>query len=257
MHKFNRFIWWFWVYLIRIGGSATLITPLKLPVGEGQKLKNACLDCDVLVVFNPGGWGDASLEEADDFRPILKGIQQAMVDKGYRTSSVPYLRTFPHLWGRLSGVKEQIMSFKNNSRIQVDDIRNLAENFPEKYFILTGFSTGGGLTGRSMKRLAHLQNVLGITVGVPGWFDTYSSSQSLVLNNSGKDPLVAGDINAVAWHVLSAPYVWLQSRFDGRKLSLPLCFQFPYHEYRWESPEVGPPILKFISNKFRRKDSHP
>ena len=86
-------------------------------------------------------------------------------------------------------------------------------------------------------------------MGVPGWFTTFHSEKSLVLNNSGKDPLVAGDIYSVTLHVMRAPYVWLKARFRGQKLSLPLAFHFPNHEYTWYSLEVGPPINRFLRSR--------
>jgi hypothetical protein len=244
----KRFLWWFCVYLIQAGGLPSLMAPVKLPLEEGRKLQGACLSSDVLIILNPGGWGDASLERADDFRPILEGIQDTLKDLGYSSQVVPYLRTLPDFVGRVAGVKDQILGYRYSGPLQVKEIKQLAEAFPRKRFIIAGFSTGGGLSGRSLKGLDHLNNVLGITVGVPGWFKTYASDSSLVLNNSGHDPLVAGDIYSVTYHVIRAPYVWLRSRLKGQNLSVALSFHFPHHEYTWDSDEVGPPITQFLKS---------
>jgi hypothetical protein len=242
----KRFLWWFSVYLIRAGGLPALLMPVRLPPNEAAKVEAACGVVDTVLVFNPGGWGDASLEEADDFRPILHGMQAVIKECGYSSVVVPYLRTMDGLAGRLTGMKDQILSFRYSSRKQEKEIRDLALAHPQRRFILVGFSTGGGLTGRTLPRLEDLGNVLGVTVGVPGWFTTFCSEKSLVLNNSGKDPLVAGDIYRVSLHVFRAPYVWLKAKSRGQKLSLPLAFHFPNHEYAWDSLEVGPPLIRFL-----------
>lgn len=247
--SFKRFLWWFCVYLIQAGGAPTFLSPIRLPSGEREKLLQAASSVDTLIVFNPGGWGDVSLAEADDFRPVLEGIQASLKELGFSSAVKVYLRTLPGLAGRIAGIKDQILGFRFSSRRQAEDLEALARSYPEKAFLLVGFSTGGGLSSRSIRKLAHFENVLGLSVGVPGWFKTEASEKSLVLNNSGKDPLVCGDIYSVAWHVFAAPYVWFKARFDKRPISVALAFHFPHHEYGWDSPEVGPPIWQFLRQR--------
>jgi hypothetical protein len=253
-YTLNHWLWWFWIYVIRVGGVIFLLSPLKLPTHERHKLYKAAKKHEVLIIFNPGGWGDATLEKANDFTPILEGIRQTLLDRGYNTEMVQYTRTLSNLPGRISGTKEQLISFKNSSRIQVEDIKYLVESFPDKHFILAGFSTGGGLTGRAMKHLADYSHVFGIMVGVPGWFPTHSGKRSLVIDNSGRDPISSGRVNTIAVTVFRAPLIWLYAKIKGRNLSLPLALQFPDHEYSWSSPQVGLPIVKFIEANFRLKD---
>lgn len=246
-----RWIWWFWVYLIRAGGLIFLLSPQNLPQDEAQKLHNAAIAYDVLIIFNPGGWGDVGIDQAADFSPILDGIHQTIENLGYRSTIVVYTRTFSNLFGRIAGTKQQLNSFKHNSRIQAKDIEYLVKCFPEKRFFIAGFSTGGGFTARTMERIAGLPNVFSIIVGVPGWFRTRSSAKSLVLNNSDRDPLSIGDVNTIAVTVFKAPFKWLLAKVTGRDLSLPLALQFPHHDYSWSSPEVGIPITKFLEDNFK------
>jgi hypothetical protein len=221
-------------------------------------LQNAASRQDILIVFNPGGWGDATLEQADDFSPVLTGMQQKLVQLGYKTAIISYTRTLSGLPGRISGTKEQLLSFKHSSKLQVEDMTHLAKAFPDRYFILAGFSTGGGMTGRALKSLTGQANIFGLMVGVPGWFPTHCSERTLVLDNSGRDPVSCGRVNTIAMTVFKAPFVWLSSQFKGRKLSLALAMQLPDHDYSWFSPEVGPPIVKFLESRFavKKKDRY-
>jgi len=250
--------WWqFWVQLIRIGGLPFQLSPCKLPQNEGPKLHQAAAHNEVVIIFNPGGWGDAALSEATDFAPILHGIQKTLESLGYQSIIVPYSRVVPGLLGKLAATKEQLNSFKHTSEIQTRDLAELSKNFPYKKFLVTGFSVGGGLSGKTLKNIADLPNVCGITVGVPGWYSTHSSEKSLVLNNGNQDPISVGDVRTVAIHVFRCPFRWLRSRFTNRSLSLALAMQFPHHDYPWSSPEVGLPIANFLANHFKSQPLSP
>lgn len=249
---FRRWTWSFWVYVFHIAGSIVIPFAGKLPENEAEKLLPAAISGDVLIIFNSGGWGDTPLEQADDFTPVLMSMQKFIRSLGYSSTVIAYTRTLSDLRGRMAGVKEQLNSFKGGSQILARDVKQLVERFPEKQFIVAGFSTGGGLTSGAMRSLEKVPNVWGISVGVPAWFRTYSSEKSLVLNNSGRDPICAGDSNAIALAVVKAPFRWINARLKGRKLSFALSVQIPHHDYSWSSKEVGLPINSFLEDKLRK-----
>lgn len=251
---FSRWTWSFWVHVFHFAGSVVLPFAGKLPEKEAEKLLPAAHSGEVLIIFNSGGWGDTPLERADDFTPILKSMQKLIRHLGYSSNVIAYTRTLSNLRGRMAGVKEQLNSFKSGSQILADDVKQLVERFPEKKFIIAGFSTGGGFTSGAMKNLGNNPNVYGISVGVPAWFNTYSSERSLVLDNCGLDPICAGDANAIALAVLKAPFKWINARLKGQKLSFALSVQIPHHEYSWASPEVGRPINNFLEDNLRKKN---
>jgi hypothetical protein len=251
----NHWMWLFWIYFVRISCLFFQLCPSVLPKNERKKILDAAIYSDVVIVFNPGGWGDAPLERAGDFTPILDGIQQAIDRLGYRSTVVQYTRTLSSLVGRMAGIKDQLNSFKNGSRIQAEEMKYLSATFPEKIFFLAGFSTGGGLTGRTIEKITSLPNIYGIQVGVPGWFYTHKSERSIVLNNSNQDPISVGDVNAIARSVFKTPLIWLKAKVKGWDLSFPLALQMPHHEYSWSSPGVSAPIVKFIEANFKRKSA--
>jgi hypothetical protein len=248
----NRFFWWFCVYFIRGCGLPFHLAPTKIPQNEFQKLQVAADANDVVIVFNAGGWGNTPLSKAADFSTILAGIQQTLTRSGYSATAIPYYRTHPGIAGRMSGTREQLNSFKKTSQKQIKDMQLLASNFPKKRFIIVGFSVGGGLSGKTLERLTALPNIYGITVGVPGWFRTFSSEKSLVLNNNNLDPLCAGDVKTIALYVFRGPFTWLSARLRGRRLSLALSLKFPHHEYLWDSTEVREPMVRFLQNHFKQ-----
>ncbi len=249
----NRACWWGWVYFIRFCGLPFHLAPVILPQNEYRKLKEAAEKNDAVLVFNAGGFGNAPLSEAKDFMPILEGIRQTLQKAGFSTAIVPYFRTFSGFWGRTAGTREQLNVFKRTRYIQIRDLKSIAEEYPHKKFILVGFSVGGGLSAITLENLAAVPNIYGITVGCPGWFKTYSSEKSLVLNNSNQDPLCAGDVKTIAVHVFRSPFIWIGSRLKGEKLSMALSLQFPHHEYTWDSVEVRLPIERFLKERFENR----
>lgn len=239
--------------IIVLGGLTIYLWPEVLPQDECQKIRDEAVSYDVVIIFNPGGWGNAALSESPDFTPILNHIQQTLSNLGYSSVLIPYSRTPAGLSGRISDIKELINSFKYTSQTQDKAIKYLSDSFPNKQFIITGFSNGGGLTSMTIEGVANQPNICSIVAGVPGWYKTYRSENSLVLNNNGKDSLSALDIRAILLAIIKAPFIWLRARVTGQGLSLALAFQFPGHGYSWPSPEVGPPIIKFLESKFKAR----
>ncbi len=253
--KIPRSLWILWAFIIIIVVIVTAFYfyPETFPQNERQKLHSEVIPYDVVIIFNPGGWGNASLKEATDFTPILTGIQQALHNLGYTSIVIPYTRTPPGLSGQISDIKELLNSFQNSSRVQANDIQYLIDSFPEKKFIIAGFSNGGGLTDETIKNLIGQPRVSAIMAGVPGWYQTFSSANSLVLNNNGQDSLAVCNTKIMIATIFKAPYEWIWAKLTGRNLSLAISFEFPGHVYPWTSPQVSPPIVKFLENNFKAK----
>ena len=229
--------------------------PKSYPAYESQKLYDAALPYDVVIIFNPGGWGDVPLSKAEDFAPIIEGIQGTLKVLGYSSTAVTYTRTLTGFAGRFAGVQEHFSSFKYGSQIQSKDIEYLIDSFPDKRIILAGFSNGGGFTSQTIQNFVNHDRVCSIVVGVPGWYETYSSGNSLVLDNNRQDVLSAFDLKTIAANVIKTPYRWLRAKINGGNLSIALALQFPGHEYSWSSPLVGSPIIQFLENRFEPKIS--
>jgi pimeloyl-ACP methyl ester carboxylesterase len=226
--------------------------PETLPENEGQRIDNASRNYDAVIIFNPGGWGNATLEQSTDFTPILENIRQTLTGLGYHPTIIAYARTPHGLSGRISDIKEYLNDFKNVSAVQARDLEYAAGKAPNKRWLLVGFSNGGGLTARTIEVLDGRSNVDSILAGVPFWYRANPSTDSLVLNNQGQDTLAAGDLKEIVINILKAPFRWISAKIQGRDLNLALSFEFPGHVYNWSSPEVGPPITGFLDANFNK-----
>jgi len=218
---------------------------------EEKELLDLATSKDVIIVFNSGGWGNATLKEATDFTPILAGIQQTLAELGYSSVITPFVRTPGGLLGKISDEKDLMDSFRYSSEILASEIEFVIDNSPGKQVIIAGFSNGGDLTLKTMKRLANKPGIYAIVAGVPWWYQNFNSDSILHLTNNGQDTLVAGDYGAVALAVIESPFKWIWAKIHRRNLSLAQAIEFPGHDYPWVSREVGPPIVKFLDAKIK------
>jgi pimeloyl-ACP methyl ester carboxylesterase len=252
--RFDKKHWaWISVLLLHTVALVAFIAwPFTLPEGESQRILSQAAPYDVIIIFNPGGWGNATLEQSKDFTPILLNIQATLRGLGYSSLLVVYNRTAAGFSGEVTGLKGLISDFRDTAQVQAKDISSLTKSYPEKHILLTGFSNGGGLTARTMDDLQGLPGVCSIVAGAAGWHKTEGSSTRLVLNNNGRDTLTAADPVSLLIGTLESPFRLLWAKLNGKPMPLGLSLQFPGHEYQWSSQEVGPPIVEFLARNFKK-----
>ncbi|MCP6718421.1 MAG: hypothetical protein KJI70_02685, partial [Patescibacteria group bacterium] len=158
-----------------------------------KEMINLASNKEVVIVFNSGGWGNTPLDQADDFRPIIEGIQKTLKDLGYDSVVVPYERTKESFFGIIEGLKETFTLFQKQSQKLAIEIEDFIANNPENKVIITGLSNGGAFTDKVMEKISEdkRNNVFAIEVGTPFWEDVLDSGSVLLLDNQGKDPLSA------------------------------------------------------------------
>lgn len=224
--------------------------PSSTPASEIQEIRILADSYDVLIIVNPGGWGDATVNQATEFVPLLEGIQETLEQLGYTSVLIPYKRTPPGISGRISDLKAEFNSFDIASQTLADNIISLSKSYPQKNFIIAGFSNGGGFTEAVMEHIGYRKNVSAIIAGVPFWNKKYNLPNTLVLTNSGRDSIAAGNIREMTIAIIESPFRWIWSRLTHGNLNLATSFEFPGHAYPWSSPEVGPQVIHFLQSKF-------
>lgn len=231
-------------YLILISvilsGLIFLFGPEVIPDNfQPQEILNVAANSDVIIIFNSGGWGNTPLEKAEDFAPIIEGIQQTLNEWGYNSVVIPYIRTKDNFWGRVTGAKEFFNSFRNSSKDLAKEVELLGKKFPDKKIIVAGLSAGGTFVNETIKKISNtVQNsVYAITAGTPFWTEKLKSENILQLDNNGKDTLAIGEVKSLLLSLIKAP-------FTGK-------FYAPGHDYFWSSAEVNSQIVSFLENKFR------
>ncbi len=249
---FDKKHWsWISVLLLHVAVIAVIWAwPLSLPHDQGERILAQAGPYNVILIYNPGGWGNSTLEQSTDFYPVLLEIQATLNSLKHNTLIVAYDRATGGLTGQIAGPKELIDDFRENAPIQAEDIRLILQHAPEKTILLVGFSNGGGLAARALDDLGNQDHVVAILAGVAAWSRTTPSDRCLVLNNAGKDTLAAGDAKNIVFGTLESPFRYVWGELTGKPISVGTSLQYPGHEYRWSSPEVGPPIVQFLKKHF-------
>ena len=237
--------------IVFLGSLFFLFGPEVIPENfQFQELPDLATQNDVIIIFNSGGWGNTPIDQAEDFAPIIEGIEETLKDWGYNSLVLPYNRTKDSLLGEIAGAKDFLNSFKSSSEVLAEKVEFLSEKFPDKKIILAGLSSGGALVDETMEKISAKSEVLGITAGIPFWHQSFESESILQLNNNGRDSLASGDVKSLALALIKAPFKWITSKLSGQNLTFSQAVRAPGHEYSWSSPEVGSQITAFLKEKF-------
>lgn len=250
MKKLKYFI----LSTIILGTLFFLFGPKVLPENfQFQELVNSSSQTDVVIIFNSGGWGNTPIDQAEDFEPIIKGIQNTLSNWGYNSIVIPYIRTKDDLLGKITGAKEIFNSFQNSSVDLADKIEIINEKLPDKKIIIAGLSNGASFVTETYEKVSEevKDSVYTIAVGSPFWTETFQSVNILQLNNNGKDSLVEGNAKDLLLTFFRTPFKWLFSRISGQNYTFSQVFNIPGHNYSWGSPEVSSQIVTFLEKRFR------
>lgn len=233
-----------------------LFGPEVLPENfQFQEILNSYNRHDVIIIFNSGGWGNTPIEKAKDLTPIIKGIENFLNKKGYKSIVVPYERTRDSFLGQIEGSKELFNYFPKQSKTLAQKVENISRNNPGTKIIMVGLSNGATFVDETMKKIDEFQgSVLAIEIGVPFWQRAFDSKNILRLYNKDKDPLTKGEAKTLVFALFKAPFKWLSSKISGSDLTLSQALQFPGHKYLWESPEVNSQIISFLETKLTLSD---
>lgn len=240
-----------------MGGALFIFTPNIVPENfPKQQLLSMASDSDVIIIFNSGGWGNTPLEKADDFAPVVNGIQETLKSWGYDSIVVPYNRTKNGFLGKISSSRDFITAFDFSSKNLAKEVNFLAENLPGKKIILAGLSSGSALANKTYEKLS--ENVKGsvyaVGAGAPFWVELVESDNVLRVDNNGKDTLARGDVKNLLIALIKAPFKWAFSKINGQNLTLAQAAHAYGHDYSWSSPDINSQIISFLENKFSPKN---
>lgn len=241
------------VFLGILLGLAFLFGPETFP--ENHKLADFSqlpFSEEVVIIFNSGGWGNTPLEQADDFKHIIKGVQETLRSFGYNSLVIPYQRTGNGFLGRLTASKEALRSFQDQSAKLSREIEKFLVLNPDKKVIMAGLSSGAAFEESTMGKIPQdIRNrVLAIEAGIPFWEPKSTDSDNVLrLDNQGRDFLAAGQIKDLLFALIRTPGKWLSAKFLGEELPLARAFQAKGHYYYWD--EVRPTVASFLENRLK------
>lgn len=210
---------------------------------------------DFLIVHNPGGWGNAHLEQCLEWeRSIVYGIKSVIEEMGYSFLLTQYLRSGKGWLEQIRDLREQFRFFASKAKIMTAWLRFIFTYVSNINTILIGVSQGAAFGSAVMRQLGELYPVYSIEIGFPfqykSWRKTTERTVAIDSNGLRPDVLVQGNLVVGARILLAAPFKWLWYHLRGTPLPLALCINAPGHEYSWDNPMIQRRIRDFLEVNF-------
>lgn len=207
------------------------------------------MDKDLLIIFNPGGWGTKTLDDSSDWMSIMNGIQTELVQAGYKVVAWNFQRTSNDISGKLHELKEVVSGYYSRADDLAKRVDFLTEHNSRLRVILAGESTGTMICDSAMNLLKNNERVYSIQTGLPFWQKNTMRDRTLVVNNNGviPDSFSNGDLVTVVRSNIKMLLGDNKTEGQGKILNI---FSAPGHEYWWQNPGVYNQIGLFLEKYF-------
>lgn len=212
-----------------------------------EELMKAGETSDVVIIFNSGGWGTVSFEQAFDFNPIINETKRIIEGKNYKVSVVQYYRTNENFFAKVAALREVFFNFPDSSKVFASRIDEFLEKNPSDKIVMAGLSNGASFVDAAMDDLKDKQDsVWAIELGAPFWKKNTKSENIISLNNQA-DILANGKLGQILLSLVKTPFVWAYSNIMGNHISMSQAMHVPGHDYSWQ--QVKDNLTSFIEKE--------
>jgi hypothetical protein len=207
----------------------------------------AAADMDILVIFNPGGWGWATVAGMPLWATILKGMEATLADFGQSVRVLNYQRTAHSLAGAITECQSMANICRGKSRELAERVEFLTRHLPRLKVILAGESNGAAMAEDAMGLLRANPRVFSVQTGTPFWAPSEPFCRSLIINNNGveADTFSNGDVRR--WFTANVRALF--GKYKTSQGNILLYIGAPGHVYNWDYPVVREQIIKFLKEK--------
>ncbi len=207
-----------------------------------------CEGADIVIIFNPGGFGWDSVVNSPGWLSVMNGITETLADMDYNVLVFDYQRSPRGIEGRLSesAVFFGVHPFK--SRELAVRVEFLTRHIPEARVLITGESNGSNIVEETIRRLQDNPRVYAIQTGPPVIQPTKDLERSLVLRHNGviPDSFSQGDVYTIFRANLEA----LFGIYQEHPGDILLYIGAPGHHYSWEYQQLREVISGFLVKHF-------
>ena len=203
-------------------------------------------DKDVVILFNPGGWGYGPMDTKRPWGSILSGMQSQLSDSTMDSLILTYQRSADGFQACCEEFTEILRDYSSKAKILASRVQFLTAHNPGLKVVIVGESTGAQMGGEAMDILSRNPQVFSIQIGPPCWYHHDDTGRTLVITNNGiaPDSFSRGDALTIIRANLSALFGEYQAEDDrGTVLKY---LRAPGHDYWWDYPGVSSQITRFF-----------
>lgn len=204
-------------------------------------------DCEVVVIFNPGGWGWRFVNDSPNWSSIFKGMKEYLDLNNVDALFLEHRRSDGTLQSYVDEYVSVIGIDSFKARVLATRINFLTEHISGIKIIITGESNGTVICDEVMKILHGNPQVYSIQTGTPFWHEDDENSRTLIINNNGivPDTFANGDFFTMISRNVETLFGF--STFDASKGHVLNLFAAPGHTYTWEDLTVRNKIENFLT----------
>jgi len=211
-------------------------------------------DVDVLLVYNPGGFGGAPLSQDPEWPSVMYGIQEYLEEGwGYTSVIVEHPRADYAGLGFIEAVDDIRNEYSSTAPILAAKMGFLSKYIPELRIIITGRSFGAVFANEVMDLLPTNDRVFSVQAGrSPSYTPASESDERTLLienNGTGADAWSDGDL----WTIIQANLGHVPSSSppeEGSMQILKWYLRVPGHAYTWDFPGLQIEVIEFLKERF-------
>lgn len=206
-------------------------------------------DKDVVILFNPGGWGYGPMDLGRPWGSILSGMQSLLSDANVDCQILTYQRSVDGFQGCCEELTEVFRGYSSKANILASRVQFLTAHNPGLKVVIVGESTGAQIGGEAMSILSENPQVFCIQIGPPCWYHSDDNGRTLLIAHNGKAPdsFSRGDAVAIIGANLAA--LLGKSQPEDDRGTILKYLKAPGHDYWWDYPAVSSQITRFFEEK--------
>jgi len=219
---------------------------------------------DFLLIHNPGGWGNTTLEHLLQWeRSIVEGVSATIERLGYSWLLMQYFRSGNSWWAHMRDVKKEACFFLKGESfkagVMAAELKFIIRHLSSIKVIMIGVSQGAAFSNAVMRQLDELPQVYSVELGLffPHMSRRVVTERTLAIDSNGlmPDPMAHRNLKAGFKSYITAPFRWIKYRLQGKPEKFTYCINAPGHDYNWQYPEVQRQIIDFLNLNFGTKSN--
>ena len=212
-----------------------------------------------LVIHNPGGWGNARLDELLDWeKSVVDGVGATMDELGHSWATVQHFRSGSSYWRHVMEIRKEIIFFfagrSHAARVLAAGLKLLNRHLPELTFLLVGASQGAAFGNAVMRELDGHGSVYSIELGTffPHVPRRVLTERTLAIDTNGlmPDPMFKLNFWVGVKAYFRAIIEWSRYLMRGKRVKFVYCIHNRGHEYFWEYDAVHGGVQRFLKARF-------